>query len=79
VIQGVARNRSNYSLQVVDNSGSLHLIAMKDVKELAVSERSLMPGDYEKRLSPQELQDLLAFLARQSLRSSAVAARTEKN
>ncbi len=79
VIQGVARNRSNYSLQVVDNGGSLHLISMKDVKELAVSERSLMPGDYAKRLSTQELEDLLAFLARQSLRSSAIVARTEKN
>ena len=79
VIQGVARNRSNYSLQLVDNSGSLHLISMKDVKELAVSGRSLMPDDYAKRLSPQELQDLLAFLARQSLRSSAAAAGTEKN
>ena len=79
VIEGVARNRSNYSLQVVDTSGSLHLIAMKDVRELTVSERSLMPDDYEKRLMPQELQDLLAFLARQSLRYSAVVARTEKN
>ena len=52
---------------------------MKDVKELAVSERSLMPGDYAKRLSPQELQDLLAFLAHQSMRVSTVIAGTEKN
>jgi cytochrome c oxidase cbb3-type subunit 3 len=78
-IQGVARNRSNYSLQVVDNEGSLHLISMRDVKELTISERSLMPGDYRQRLSPDELRDLLAFLARQNLRSPAVAARMEKN
>jgi len=78
VIQGVARNRSNYSLQVVDKSGSLHLIWMKHVVELVVSEGSLMPRDYAKRLSPQELQDLLAFLARQNLRSSTIA-ETEKN
>jgi cytochrome c oxidase cbb3-type subunit 3 len=77
-IQGIARNRSNYSLQVVDNEGSLHLISMKDVKELTISERSLMPSDYKQRLSPEELRDLLAFLARQNLRS-AVAARMEKN
>jgi hypothetical protein len=62
----------------VDNEGSLHLISMRDVKELTISERSLMPGDYKQRLSPQELQDLLAFLARQNLRSSAVT-RMEKN
>jgi len=78
-IEGVARNRSNYSLQVVDKSGTLRLISMKDVRELVVSERSLMPGDYAKRLSPQELQDLLAFLAHQNLRSSAAAAKTENN
>ena len=78
-IQGVARNRSNYSLQVVDNEGSLHLISMRDVKELTISERSLMPGDYKQRLSPEELQNLLAFLARQNLRSPAVATRMEKN
>jgi len=79
VIQGVARNRSNYSLQVVDNSGALHLISMSEVKELTISERSLMPGDYGKRLSRQELEDLLAFLARQNLRSPETAARMEKN
>ncbi len=79
VIQGVARNRSNYSLQVIDKSGALHLIAMQDVQELAVSENSLMPRDYGKRLSPQELQDLLAFLARQNMRSPASSAKLEKN
>jgi len=69
VIKGVARNRSNYSLQVVDPEGALHRISMIDVRELTVSERSPMPTDYGKRLSKQELQDLLAYLARQTLRA----------
>ena len=68
VIEGVARNRSNYSLQVVDRAGALHLITMSDVKKLTISDRSPMPGDYGERLSKQELDDLLAYMARQVLR-----------
>lgn len=68
VLEGVARNRSNYSLQVVDKAGELHLLSMTDVRELKISERSLMPADYAKRLSPKEIDNLLAYLARQSSR-----------
>jgi cytochrome c oxidase cbb3-type subunit III len=73
VIKGIARNRSNYSLQVVDTKGELHLIQMTDVKELAILDRSLMPDDYATRLSTEEMRDLLAFLARQSVRAPEVA------
>jgi len=68
LIQGIARNRSNYSLQVVDTKGMLHLISMTDVKALTISQRSPMPADYSTRLSAQEMEDLLAYLSRQSLR-----------
>ena len=68
VVQGIARNRSNYSLQVVDSKGDLHLISMNDVQELTILERSPMPDDFGKRLSAQEVRDLLAYLARQSIR-----------
>jgi len=67
-IQGVARNRNNYSLQVLDREGNLHLVSMLDVEQLTLSTHSLMPDDYGRRLSAQELQDLYAFLARQALR-----------
>jgi cytochrome c oxidase cbb3-type subunit 3 len=69
VIEGVARNRSNYSLQVVDRAGTLHLLAMNDVKDLQISDISPMPNDYGKRLSKQEIEDLLAYMARQVLRA----------
>lgn len=68
VLQGLARNRSNYSLQLVDRNGALHLISMADVKALTISARSPMPSDFAARLSRQELEDLLAYLAHQSLR-----------
>ena len=67
-IRGVARNRNNYSLQVIDQDGALHLISMLDVDQLVISGRSAMPDDYSQRLSAKELQDLLAYLARQSTR-----------
>lgn len=53
---------------MVDKSGALHLLSMADVSELHVSERSIMPNDYGKRLSRKELEDLLAYLARQTSR-----------
>jgi hypothetical protein len=52
---------------------------MADVKEMTISERSLMPSDYGQRLSKQELEDLLAFLARQSLRPPEAKTKMEKN
>jgi cytochrome c oxidase cbb3-type subunit III len=67
-LKGVARNRDNYSLQVVDRKGDLHLISMADVKELNILETSPMPGDYGKRLTSDELRDLLAYLAHQVAR-----------
>lgn len=72
VVRGVAKNRDNYSLQLVDRDGDLHLIPMSDVSELSILARSPMPRDYGERLSPQQLEDLLAFLASQTLRATAV-------
>ena len=68
VVHGVARNRSNYSLQVVDESGKLWLLRMSDVKDLKIMEHSMMPTDYPTRLTSDEMRDLVAYLAHQSLR-----------
>jgi cytochrome c oxidase cbb3-type subunit 3 len=76
-IQGVARDRNNYSLQILDRSGELHLISMLDVEQLTISTHSLMPEDYAKRLSKQELQDLFAYLSRQSVRPPQAAHETQ--
>jgi cytochrome c oxidase cbb3-type subunit 3 len=68
-LNGVARNRSNYSLQFVDTKGILHLIQMTDVKKLILSASTPMPTDYATRLTKDELRDLLAYLAAQDLRA----------
>jgi len=68
-LTGVAKNRSNYSLQLVDTKGTLHLIQMNDVKELTLSASTPMPTDFATRLSKEELRDLLAYLAAQDIRA----------
>ncbi len=65
---GVLRNNTNYSLQVQDMRGNLHLFLMQDVREVKYKTKSLMPDDYDRRLTSQEIEDLLAFLSRQALR-----------
>lgn len=65
---GVARNLTNYSLQLQDAEGNLHLLSMAEIREMTLAKGSPMPKDYGKRLSTSELDDVLAFLSRQSAR-----------
>lgn len=67
-LRGVAKNRSNYSLQLIDAKGILHLLQMNDVKQLTLSASTPMPLDYATRLSKEELRDLLAYLGTQDIR-----------
>lgn len=74
-IEGVAKNHSNYSTQVLDNAGSLHLLQKSDIQQLEFHQKSLMPNNYGQTLNPGELQDLLAFLSRQAVRADLKKAR----
>jgi len=67
-VEGVARNQTNYSLQVLDAKGGLHLLSSLDIEQVSFRKGSLMPGDYKTRLSKSEIDDLLAFLSRQVIR-----------
>ena len=67
-LKGVARNRTNYSLQLQDGQGKLHLLSMERVREVTILKQSLMPGDYGKRLTPEQLTNVLAYLSRQTIR-----------
>jgi hypothetical protein len=44
---------------------ALHLFEREDLREVIDEPKGLMPTDYDKRLTPEEFQDLLAFLSRQ--------------
>ena len=78
-LQGVARNRTNYSLQILDAQGELHLLEMGAVKELKLSAHSPMPRDYKEKFSRREIDDLLAFLSRQAIRPHEPPARKSEN
>ena len=67
-LRGVARNRTNYSLQLQDREGNIHLIDMRDVSEMKLSDGSPMPRNYKDRLSADDIDNLVAFLSQQSAR-----------
>ena len=64
-IDGVLLNEDGYSLQMIGNDQQLHLFDKAKLRKVAIEPRSQMPTDYDKRLTPDEFKDLIAFLTRQ--------------
>jgi alcohol dehydrogenase (cytochrome c) len=64
-IRGVRRNEDAYSVQLVDAAGELHLIDKRKMAAVTVENRSLMPDDFAKRLSADEITNLVAYLSTQ--------------
>src|SRR5581483_5103342 len=62
IVQGVAKNYNNYSVQVLDKSGKLHLFNRDEISKLDIMDISMMPAVSDAR----EAQDFIAFLSRQS-------------
>jgi alcohol dehydrogenase (cytochrome c) len=61
-LRGLVRNEDTYSLVLIDTTGQLHLLDKKNVVEQSKESGALMPGDYQRRLSEAELQNLVAYL-----------------
>ena len=68
-LEGIAKNHDTYSIQILDTAGRLHLLSVADVAKIEFGQRSLMPDDFARRLSPEEMRDLLAFLSRLAIRT----------
>ncbi len=66
-IAGTLRNRDNFSLQMMDAQGNLHFFSSAELREVALQAKSVMPENYGKLLSEAEVQNLLAFLSRQTV------------
>ncbi len=66
-ITGVVQNRDSFSLQLIDERGGLHFFLIPELRKIEVRQKSLMPDNYETLLNPKELQDLLAYLSRQTV------------
>jgi len=67
-ISGVSKNEHNFSLQMIGDDDRLHLFARDEIDEITYADKSLMPTDYNERLSAAEYQNLMAFLSCLSLR-----------
>ncbi len=68
-VEGVAKNYSNYALQILDREGRLHFLATHETTAIEFLDDSWMPADYSYRLSDEAIQNILAFLSRLSLNS----------
>jgi putative heme-binding domain-containing protein len=64
-IRGTVKNENSFSIQIMGADNALHLFEREDLREVIDEPKGLMPTDYDKRLTPEEFQDLLAFLSRQ--------------
>jgi hypothetical protein len=67
-IEGVLLNEDSYSLQMIGSDNQLHSFDRAKLRRVVVEPRSLMPTDYDKRLTSEEFKDLMAFLTRQGRR-----------
>jgi cytochrome c oxidase cbb3-type subunit 3 len=67
-LRGVAKNEDTFSIQLMDTTQQLRLIQKQEVKEVLHEHKSLMPAYTEKMISPEGLQDLLAYM--ESLRGA---------
>jgi cytochrome c oxidase cbb3-type subunit 3 len=67
-VRAVAKHYSNWSIQALDEKGELHLLRGPAMDTAVVQNKTWMPADYAKRLTPADIDNLIAFLSRQSVR-----------
>jgi putative heme-binding domain-containing protein len=65
MLKGVAKNHTNYSVQMLTADGRLHLLDIAQLKNIKLEQTSPMP---DLKLSQQELDALVAFLSTQAVR-----------
>jgi len=76
-IRGVLRIEDTFSLQMTDLSGKLHLLDKARIQEERYEFKSLMPGDFAKRLSAPEIQNIVAYLKTLNGRDLSKTARVD--
>ena len=67
-IRGIPRGEDTYAVVMTDITGQLQLLDKRDVQEEHAESSVLMPSDYGKRLSPGEIDNLVAYLKSQKQR-----------
>jgi cytochrome c oxidase cbb3-type subunit 3 len=62
-ITGLVRNEDNFSIQMENQQGQFYLLNKANIKSISRAATPFMPSDYAKRLSPTELQNIVAYVA----------------
>jgi putative heme-binding domain-containing protein len=62
IITGLRVNESNFSIQLTEENGRFHSFLKRDLDEVKVQTKSLMPENFAALLTVKELHDLFAFL-----------------
>jgi putative heme-binding domain-containing protein len=62
VITGLRVNETNFSIQLHEENGRFHSLLKRDLEELKVLKKSLMPENLAELLTVRELHDLFAYL-----------------
>jgi cytochrome c oxidase cbb3-type subunit III len=65
-LSGIVRNEDNFSLQLQDARGEFYLIAKADAMRISRAPLPEMPADYSKRLTTQEIDDLVIYIAKRT-------------
>jgi alcohol dehydrogenase (cytochrome c) len=60
--RGARKNADSVSVAMVDTNGVYRTFARSSLAEVRFENVSLMPGDYSKRLTGQEIQNVVAYL-----------------
>ena len=64
-VEGVLKNEDSFTLLVLTADGEIRTFQRSQLRSLERPQRSQMPANYGERLTPDELQNLLAYLDRQ--------------
>ena len=62
VITGIRINETNFSIQLNEENGRFHSLLKRDLEEVKVLKKSLMPENFGELLTVKELHDLFAYL-----------------
>jgi putative heme-binding domain-containing protein len=61
-IVGLRVNESNFSIQLREENGQFHSLLKRDLDEVVVQKKSMMPENLAEQLTVKELHDLFAYL-----------------
>jgi putative heme-binding domain-containing protein len=71
---GLVRNEDNFALILQTEDGAFHSFSKENIARIEYSRNSLMPNDYENKLTNKEIDNLVSYLLKASFPAKASAA-----